>query len=128
MFQYFLNKLSTTIPTFLGISLIAFAFIRVLPGDPIMLMAGERGVTPERYEELATQFGFDRPFYIQYKDFLFNILSGDFGQSFVTKQPVIEEFLPPWNCPCLRCFWPYCLDCRPALSRRSSGDRGLTTH
>ncbi|MBB58092.1 MAG: peptide ABC transporter permease [Rhodospirillaceae bacterium] len=93
MFQYFLNKLATTIPTFLGISLIAFAFIRVLPGDPIMLMAGERGVTPERYEELATQFGFDRPFYIQYKDFLLNILTGDFGQSFVTKHPVIDEFL-----------------------------------
>ncbi|WP_343564862.1 ABC transporter permease subunit [Kiloniella sp. b19] len=93
MFRFLLSKLGLLIPTFLGVTLIAFSFIRLLPGDPIELLAGERGVSPERHAELSALFGFDRPFYEQYLGFLFNILQGDFGVSFTTKQPVLEEFL-----------------------------------
>ena len=45
MLKYFGSRLLTFIPTFLGVTLISFAFIRVLPGDPIIVMAGERGLT-----------------------------------------------------------------------------------
>lgn len=93
MIRFLITKLGLLIPTFLGVTLIAFAFIRVLPGDPIELLAGERGVTPERHAELMAAFGFDQPMWQQYLTFLTNVLSGDFGQSFVTKQPVLEEFL-----------------------------------
>lgn len=92
MIRFILNKLALLIPTFLGITLVAFIFIRLLPGDPILLMAGERAVSPERYAMLEKQFGFDRPLLEQYGDYLWGLLHGDFGQSFVTKQPVIEEF------------------------------------
>jgi len=68
-------------------------FIRLLPGDPILLMAGERGVTPERRAELEHIMGFDRPLWEQYFSFLGNLLHGDLGVSIVTKAPVMDEFL-----------------------------------
>jgi len=92
MLRYLLSRLLTFIPTFLGVTLISFSFIRVLPGDPIMVMAGERGVTPERYAELKQQFGFDRPLLAQFWDYLVGVLHGDLGTSFVTKKPVWDEF------------------------------------
>lgn len=47
MFRYILNKFALIVPTIIGITLAAFAFVRLLPGDPILAMAGERGVSPE---------------------------------------------------------------------------------
>jgi dipeptide transport system permease protein len=92
MFNYVLSRLLTFIPTFFGVTLVSFSFIRMLPGDPIMVMAGERGVTPERYEELVKQFGFDRPILTQYFDYIRSVLHGDLGNSFVTKKPIWDEF------------------------------------
>lgn len=92
MFRFILNKLIYLVPTFIGITIVAFAFIRVLPGDPVLLMAGERGVSPERHAELMAQLGFDRPIWQQYLDYVWNLLHGDFGQSLVTKKPVLVEF------------------------------------
>lgn len=92
MLRYFLSRLLTFVPTFLGVTLISFAFIRVLPGDPIIAMAGERGVSDERYAELQEQFGFDRPLIVQFWDYFTGVLQGDLGQSFVTRKPVWDEF------------------------------------
>lgn len=93
MIRFFLGKLAYLIPTMFGITLVAFGFVRVLPGDPVLLMAGERGMSPERYAELSHQLGFDRPIWAQYFDFLGRLLHGDFGTSLVTKKPVLTEFL-----------------------------------
>ncbi len=92
MLGYFLSRLLTFVPTFFGVTLISFAFIRVLPGDPIIVMAGERGLSEERYNELVRQFGFDKSILSQYIDYLGGVLQGDLGQSFVTKKPVWDEF------------------------------------
>lgn len=92
MFRYILSRLLTFLPTFFGVTLISFSFIRLLPGDPIVVMAGERGISGERYEQLRQQFGFDRPLIQQYLDYLWGVLHGDLGQSFVTKKPVWDEF------------------------------------
>ncbi len=92
MFGHVLSRLLTFIPTFFGVTLVSFSFIRMLPGDPIAVMAGERGVTPERYEELVRQFGFDRSIFVQYRDYLWSVLHGDLGNSFVTKKPIWDEF------------------------------------
>ena len=92
MLRYFAARLLTFVPTFIGVTLISFGFIRALPGDPIIVMAGERGMTAERYEELRTQFGFDRPIWEQFWDYLKDVLHGDLGTSFVTKKPVWDEF------------------------------------
>ncbi|MCT4333987.1 ABC transporter permease subunit [Paracoccus sp. YLB-12] len=93
MVRFLLAKLLYLIPTFLGITIIAFGFVRILPGDPVLLMAGERGVSPERHAELSAQLGFDKPVVMQYLDFLWRLLHGDFGNSLVTKKPVLTEFL-----------------------------------
>lgn len=92
MLRYLLSRLLTFIPTFIGVCIISFAFIRVLPGDPIVVMAGERGVSDERYQELVEQFGFDRPVVVQFWDFFTGVLQGDLGTSYVTKRPVWDEF------------------------------------
>ncbi|KKJ76545.1 peptide ABC transporter permease [Kiloniella litopenaei] len=93
MLRFILSKLGVLIPTFLGVTLIAFSFIRMLPGDPIELLAGERGVSAERHAQLMADLGFDRPIWEQYFSFLWGILQGDFGVSFTSRTPVLEEFL-----------------------------------
>jgi dipeptide transport system permease protein len=92
MFRFILGKLAYLVPTFIGITIVAFGFVRVLPGDPVLLMAGERGLPPERYKELLAQLGFDKPIWQQYLGFLGRLLHGDFGISLVTKKPVLSEF------------------------------------
>ncbi|MCZ0963138.1 ABC transporter permease subunit [Paracoccus benzoatiresistens] len=93
MVRFLLSKLLYLVPTFLGITIVAFGFVRILPGDPVLLMAGERGVSPERHAELSAQLGFDKPIVMQYLDFLGRLLQGDLGNSLVTKKPVLTEFL-----------------------------------
>ncbi len=80
------------IPTFIGVTLVAFFFIRLLPGDPILLLAGERGISAERYAELQHSFGFDKPVIIQYLNYLMGLFHGEFGMSMVTRRPVWDEF------------------------------------
>jgi dipeptide transport system permease protein len=93
MLRYFFNKLALIIPTLVGITICAFGFVRVLPGDPILALAGEHGVTPERYALLKEQFGFNLPIWEQYFRFVGNALRGDFGTSIATHRPVIGDFL-----------------------------------
>jgi dipeptide transport system permease protein len=93
MFRFILWRIAILIPTFIGISIIAFSFIRVLPGDPVLLMAGEHAMTPAQHAAVMHQLGYDRPIVVQYLDYLGNVVSGDFGKSLVTKRPVLEEFL-----------------------------------
>ncbi|MDN2568110.1 ABC transporter permease subunit [Aquibium sp. A9E412] len=92
MLRFFLSRLALLVPTFVGVAIISFAFIRLLPGDPILLLAGERGMSQERYEELQAVYGFDQPILVQFFTYLGDILTGDFGTSIVTKRPVLEEF------------------------------------
>ncbi|MBE1708027.1 MULTISPECIES: ABC transporter permease subunit [Mesorhizobium] len=93
MLRYILGKLALIIPTFIGITILAFGFVRILPGDPVLVLAGERGLSPERHTALMHQFGFDLPIWQQYLTYLTNILGGDFGTSFSTKTPVLKDFL-----------------------------------
>ncbi len=93
MFTFILRKLGVVIPTFLGVTLVAFTFIRMLPGDPVLLMAGERGMSEERHAELMAIYGFDKPILLQYGSYLNNLFHGDFGTSIITRKPVLEEFM-----------------------------------
>jgi dipeptide transport system permease protein len=93
MVRFLAARLAVLIPTFLGVTFIAFILIRLVPGDPIMMMVGERGMSPERHAELMAQFGFDRPIVVQYLIFLGNLLQGDLGSSITTRTPVLREFL-----------------------------------
>ena len=92
MLKFLSYRLAVLIPTFLGITLISFSFIRMLPGDPVMLLSGERVMSPERHAEIMHNLGLDRPAWIQYFDYLGGVLTGDLGTSIVTKKPVLDEF------------------------------------
>ena len=93
MLKFIIGRLAVLIPTFIGVTLIAFSFIRLLPGDPLELLAGERGMSAERKAELMQQMGFDKPIWQQYFSYLGDVLQGDLGISFASKRPVLEEFL-----------------------------------
>ena len=93
MLRFFLGRLAVLIPTFIGVSIIAFSFIRLLPGDPVMLMSGERVMAQDRYEKISHDLGYDRPIVVQYLDYLGGVLTGDFGNSIVTKQPISQQFM-----------------------------------
>jgi dipeptide transport system permease protein len=90
--QLLLRRILLVIPTFIGIVALTFFLIRLAPGDPILLIAGEHGVSAERYAELQKQFGFDQPLFIQFADYLSQVLNGDLGLSVVTQTPVLDEF------------------------------------
>ena len=92
MLRFLFRRLAVLIPTFIGVSIIAFSFIRMLPGDPVALMSGERVMSPERHAQISHQLGYDRPIVIQYLDYLWGVLRGDFGNSISTKAPVLDQF------------------------------------
>ena len=92
MLKLLLHRLLFVIPTFIGIVALTFFLIRLAPGDPILLMAGEHGVSPERYAELRQQLGFDQPILLQFTGYLWQVLNGNLGISVVTQTPVLEEF------------------------------------
>src|SRR4051812_36744658 len=92
MFRFFLTRLSLIVPTFIGITLLVFVLIRLIPGDPIETMAGERGIDPARLAQLRKDYGFDQPVLVQYGLYLSRLVHGDLGRSIVTHEPVIAEF------------------------------------
>jgi dipeptide transport system permease protein len=92
MLRFFLGRFLILIPTFIGVSIIAFSFIRLLPGDPVALLSGERVMDPVRHAQIMHQMGLDRPMIVQYLSYAGGILRGDFGTSIVTKQSVLSQF------------------------------------
>jgi dipeptide transport system permease protein len=92
MLRFILTKLALLIPTFIGVTLLTFFMIRAIPGDPIELLVGERGIAPERHAMLRAQLGLDRPLPVQYAIYIGDVLQGDLGRSIVTKKPVLQEF------------------------------------
>ncbi len=92
MLGFLLKRVSLVIPTFVGITLMAFFLIRLVPGDPIETMAGERGISQERHEQLKHAYGLDKPVFVQYCIYVGRVLQGDLGRSFVTNTPVLSEF------------------------------------
>jgi len=93
MLRFLLTRLSLIIPTFIGMTLLAFFLVRLVPGDPIETMAGERGIDPVRHAQLRTAYGFDKPVIVQYGIYITRVLHGDLGRSIVTHEPVLNEFL-----------------------------------
>lgn len=93
MIAYLLRRLMIVIPTLIGVTVVAFALIRLIPGDPILHLVGERGASPEVYRAMKAQFGLDQPLLTQYWLFAKNALHGDLGTSIVSRQPVMHEFM-----------------------------------
>jgi peptide/nickel transport system permease protein len=90
MLQYVLKRLLSTIPVLLGISLLLFFMLRMLPGDPAQVMAGQMA-SPEDIKLIRHQLGLDRPIIVQYGLFLSRLVRFDLGRSARTQNTVISE-------------------------------------
>ena len=90
MIRYILNRILLMIPTLLGISLVVLLFITITPGDPARLMGGN-DLSEEEIEEIRVELGLRDPFIVRYFNFITGVIRGDFGKSFRTKRPVIDE-------------------------------------
>jgi dipeptide transport system permease protein len=93
MLRFLFTRLSLIIPTFFGMTLVAFFLIRLVPGDPIETLAGERGIDAARHAALLTEYGLDRPVIVQYGIYIAKVLHGDLGKSVITQTSVFSEFL-----------------------------------
>src|SRR5262245_13326776 len=92
MLRFLLTRVSLIIPTFIGILFIAFILIHLVPGDPVEVRMGDRGIAPARHAELLHQMGLDRPLYAQFASYVGDVLHGDLGDSLITHRPVLAEF------------------------------------
>ncbi|MFN2202675.1 MAG: ABC transporter permease [Caldilineaceae bacterium] len=90
MTQYIARRIISLIPVLIGVSIIVFALIRMIPGDPVTVMLGERARV-EDIERVRQEMGFDRPIYVQYLEWMGHVLRGDLGTSIINKTPVTDE-------------------------------------
>ena len=89
-----LIRLAWMLPILLGVSVVAFALMRALPGDFAQASAGTTELAPEALNIIRRDLGLDRPVWEQYLRWLAKLLKGDFGDSFITHKPVLGELLP----------------------------------
>ncbi len=90
MAAYILRRLIVSIPVLLGVSFLVFSLIHITPGDPAALMLGVEAANDEQLRIVREQLGLDRPFFVQYFDFLTSAAMGDFGDSIQQHRPVAE--------------------------------------
>ncbi|AJC20682.1 ABC transporter permease subunit [Pandoraea pulmonicola] len=92
MLRFVLRRLGMVIPTFIGITVLAFALIHLIPGDPIEVLVGERNLDPVMHAEAMKRLGLDQPLTTQYFVYLKRAAQGDLGRSIVTNEGVLHEF------------------------------------
>jgi len=92
MTAFIIRRFLILIPTFLGITLVVFAAMKLIPGDPIIALLQD-SYTEELAAELRVQLGLDRPLPVQYAIWLRDLFSGNWGTSIISRQPVLDEIL-----------------------------------
>ena len=92
MSKYLLNRILIAIPTIIGVTILIFLAMRVIPGDPLQLIVSESDgvyvLSAEELQSLRASLGLDQPYYIQYLEWMGQVLSGDMGSSFWNKEPI----------------------------------------
>ncbi len=90
MLRFIVRRLLLLIPILLGLSILVFLWIRLLPGGPAQALLGERG-TEAQEAAIERQYGLDKPIHVQYWRYVQTVAQGNFGDSIATRQPVVEE-------------------------------------
>jgi peptide/nickel transport system permease protein len=93
MLTYTAQRLVQAVPVLLGISVLSFLMLHLIPGDPVTIFAGDKPLTPERAAELRHQYGLDRPLVVQYVDYASHALRGDLGVALRSQRPVLDSIL-----------------------------------
>ncbi len=92
MLRLLTRRLALIIPTFIGVTLLGFLLIHAIPGDPVEVRVGERGISAERLAYFRHELGLDQPLWKQFLDYEGQLLHGDLGRSVVTQESVWTEF------------------------------------
>ncbi|NQF14580.1 ABC transporter permease [Brevibacillus sp. HB1.3] len=92
MFVYITRRLLQMIPVLLGVVLVVFLIMQMVPGDPAVLLAGE-GASAETIAKMRTQLGLDQPIMVQYAQYVVNVFQGDLGTSLRSNLPVWDEIM-----------------------------------
>ncbi len=90
MWAYIAKRLLLAVPVVIGVAFIVFAMVRLIPGDPAMVIAGQ-AATPEYIAAIREDLGLDRPIVVQFAVYFKNLTMGDLGRSIRSKAPVTEE-------------------------------------
>ncbi|MBE9604434.1 ABC transporter permease [Acetobacteraceae bacterium H6797] len=90
MLGFIIRRLIASIPTLLAVLTLVFVIVRIVPGDPALVILGDQA-TPAAAAALRAKLGLDLPVWQQYLNFLWSALQGDFGNSLVTNRPIISE-------------------------------------
>jgi dipeptide transport system permease protein len=92
MLRFLLRRVALIVPTFVGVTLLSFMLIHLVPGDPIEVRFGERGIAPQRLAMLRHEAGLDLPLWQQFLVYEGHVLRGDLGTSMATRASVWSEF------------------------------------
>ena len=90
MIAFIIRRLLTLIPLLLGITMLVFILMSLAPGDFLTPVKAQRDVPAELIQAIETEFGLDRPWYVQYVKWLGNVLQGNLGHSWAYKLPVVD--------------------------------------
>ena len=95
MFAYIVRRLALMLVTLIGISIIIFVLLRVVPGNIVDILFDAAGyVDPADKANLQRDLGLDQPIYVQYLHWIWGLLHGDLGYSYVSEKPALDEILP----------------------------------
>ena len=93
MFKFIVRRFLQTIPVVIGVTLLVFSLMHLIPGDPAQIMAGETA-PPAQVERMRERLGLNDPIYVQYGRYMSNLLQGDMGQSIRSSRDVLDEIRP----------------------------------
>ena len=90
--RYLLRRALALVPTLLGALTLIFMVVHLIPGDPVLVVLGDR-FSQEAYDEIQRRLGLDKPILVQYFNYLGEIVTGNFGDSFRTRRPIVDDII-----------------------------------
>ncbi|MGW0735123.1 ABC transporter permease [Streptomyces sp. NPDC002851] len=90
MGRYVARRLLQMIPVFIGSTFLIFSMMYALPGDPVRALFGEQQIDQSQIAQIKHELGLDKPFMVQYGDYLFGLFQGDFGTQIASQRPVAD--------------------------------------
>lgn len=93
MIRFVIRRILSVIPVMLGGVIIVFALRVVTPGDPVDQIAPTNSFTEEQREEVREEFGLNKPIPVQFLDYVVGVFTGDLGDSYITREPVLDSML-----------------------------------
>ena len=93
MLRYVAQRVIQLVPILIGISVFTFLMLHLVPGDPVLIFAGDKPLTEQRAAEIRHQLGLDRPIWVQYSDYVGHAVRGDLGRGLRSQRPVLDSIL-----------------------------------